>query len=167
MSRGYTKPSWYLIDVEAGFELWQGGAGLATNSFSVNIGGATSSPTPAPTPTSPSPSPSPTPSATSPGPAVCSAAYSVVSSWPGGFQGQVVVRNTGSAALTGWRLGWTFPGDQQISNLWNGSYTQTGAAVAVSSASYDSRLPVGGTATVGFTASSTGSNSGPASVSCS
>ena len=26
VSRGYTKPSWYLIDVEAGFELWQGGA---------------------------------------------------------------------------------------------------------------------------------------------
>ena len=31
--------SWYLIDVEAGFELWQGGAGLATNSFSVNVAG--------------------------------------------------------------------------------------------------------------------------------
>ena len=27
VSRGYTKSSWYLIDVEAGFELWQGGAG--------------------------------------------------------------------------------------------------------------------------------------------
>lgn len=77
------------------------------------------------------------------------------------------MRNTGSAALTGWRLGWTFPGGQQISNLWNGSYTHTGATVAVTSASYDSSLPVGGTATVGFTASYTGSNSGPASVSCS
>ena len=38
ISRGYINPSWYLIDVEAGFELWQGGAGLATNSFSVNVG---------------------------------------------------------------------------------------------------------------------------------
>lgn len=36
VSRGYTQSSWYLIDVEAGFELWQGGAGLATNSFSVS-----------------------------------------------------------------------------------------------------------------------------------
>ncbi|HEY1705853.1 MAG TPA: hypothetical protein VGG75_39730 [Trebonia sp.] len=35
VSRGYTGSDWYLIDVEAGFELWQGGAGLATNSFSV------------------------------------------------------------------------------------------------------------------------------------
>jgi len=35
--RGYISPSWYLIDVEAGFELWHGGAGLATKSFSVDI----------------------------------------------------------------------------------------------------------------------------------
>ena len=62
VSRGYTQSSWYLIDVEAGFELWQGGAGLATNSFSVNVNGAGPSPSPSPTRTSsPSPSPSPQP----------------------------------------------------------------------------------------------------------
>ncbi|HET6499850.1 MAG TPA: glycoside hydrolase [Amycolatopsis sp.] len=37
VSRGYIQQSWYLIDIEAGFELWQGGAGLATNSFSVTV----------------------------------------------------------------------------------------------------------------------------------
>jgi cellulose 1,4-beta-cellobiosidase len=37
--RGYISSSWYLIDVEAGFELWRGGAGLATNSFAVNVNG--------------------------------------------------------------------------------------------------------------------------------
>lgn len=37
VSRGYISNSWYLISVEAGFELWHGGAGLATNSFSVNV----------------------------------------------------------------------------------------------------------------------------------
>ncbi len=40
VSRGYTQSSWYLIDVEAGFELWQGGAGLKTNSFSVTVNGS-------------------------------------------------------------------------------------------------------------------------------
>jgi hypothetical protein len=35
--RGYIQKSWYLIDVEAGFELWQGGASLATDSFAVNV----------------------------------------------------------------------------------------------------------------------------------
>ena len=39
LRRGYLGKSWYLIDVEAGFELWQGGAGLATKSFAVNVPG--------------------------------------------------------------------------------------------------------------------------------
>src|SRR6516225_8039971 len=39
VNRGYTKSNWFLIDIEAGFEMWQGGQRLATNSFSVNIGG--------------------------------------------------------------------------------------------------------------------------------
>ena len=61
--RGYISPSWYLIDVEAGFEVWQGGAGLATKSFSVNVAPGTPSPTPAPaSPTKPSSSSTPSPS---------------------------------------------------------------------------------------------------------
>jgi hypothetical protein len=78
VSRGYISPSWYLIDVEAGFELWQGGTGLATDSFSVNVTGHgvhvpaldQTSPSPAPSPssspaTSPSPSSSPAPAPSS------------------------------------------------------------------------------------------------------
>ncbi len=165
VSRGYTQSSWYLIDVEAGFELWQGGAGLATSSFSVNVNGSGPSPSPSPTrTTSPSPSPSPSPSVT--GTAACSASYSVTSSWPGGFQGQVVVKNTGPAALSGWNLGWTFPGNQKITSLWNGSLTQSGAAVTVASASYDGSIPAGGSVTVGFTATYSGSNTAPSSISC-
>ena len=44
VSRGYTQSSYYLIDVEAGFELWQGGAGLKTNSFSVTLDGSPAGP---------------------------------------------------------------------------------------------------------------------------
>ncbi len=39
-NRGYLDPSWYLIAVEAGFEIWQGGAGLAVQDFSVALKGA-------------------------------------------------------------------------------------------------------------------------------
>src|SRR5258708_4422170 len=35
-TRGFLDRSWYLIAVEAGFEVWNGGAGLATNSFVVD-----------------------------------------------------------------------------------------------------------------------------------
>ena len=38
-SRGSVQPSWYLMDVEAGFELWQGGHGMTTNSFSFDPSG--------------------------------------------------------------------------------------------------------------------------------
>ncbi|HEX3961680.1 MAG TPA: cellulose binding domain-containing protein [Trebonia sp.] len=164
VSRGYTKSSWYLIDVEAGFELWQGGAGLQTNSFSVSVGGGSSSPTPTPTPTTSSPSPTPTPTPTSSGAGACSGTYSVTNSWQGGFQAQVVVKNTGSGTLNGWQLRWTFPGSQVINNLWNGSYTQSGTSVTVTNASYDGSLAPGATATVGFTAN--GSSASPSSVTC-
>jgi hypothetical protein len=32
-ARGWIQPSWWLENIEAGFELWQGGRGLATNWF--------------------------------------------------------------------------------------------------------------------------------------
>jgi hypothetical protein len=175
VNRGYTKSSWYLIDVEAGFELWQGGTGLETDSFSVNVSNGGS---PAPSPASPSPaSPSPaSPSPRSPGPAspsptpsgtgACSAAYSVTNSWPGGFQGQVVVTNTGSATLNGWQFGWTFADGQTINNLWNGNYDQSGGAVTVTNEPYNGTLAPGASTTVGFTATDSGSNPAPSKISC-
>jgi Glycosyl hydrolase family 12 len=36
-SRGYVQPTWYLIAVEAGFEIWQTGVGLGSKSFSVLV----------------------------------------------------------------------------------------------------------------------------------
>jgi hypothetical protein len=162
VSRGYISSSCYLIDVEAGFELWQGGAGLATDSFSVNVAGAgTTTPTPTPTP-----SPAPTSTPTTTGSGACSASYSTVTAWQGGFEGQVTVTNTASGTLSGWKLGWTFPGDQEIDSLWNGDDTQSGAAVTVTNASYDGSLAPGATATVGFTATNSGATAPGITVSC-
>ena len=36
-SRGYVQPTWYLIAIEAGFEIWQTGVGLGSRSFSVLV----------------------------------------------------------------------------------------------------------------------------------
>ncbi len=167
VGRGYTKSSWYLIDVEAGFELWQGGAGLKTDSFSVTVNGSAPSPSPSLSPSpSPSLSPTPSPSPTLSGSGACSGAYSVVNGWPGGFQGQVVVTNTGSATLNGWQLRWAFPGSQVINDLWNGSYTQSGGEVTVTNESYDGTLAPGASTTVGFTATYSGTNTAPSSVAC-
>jgi Glycosyl hydrolase family 12 len=60
VDRGYIRTSWYLIDAEAGFELWRGGAGLATRSFSVNLSSGRGSPASAPART-PARTPAPSP----------------------------------------------------------------------------------------------------------
>jgi cellulase/cellobiase CelA1 len=151
--RGYLPKSWYLIDVEAGFELWQGGTGLATNSFSVSVGGSRP---PGPRPTASRPSPP-----GRPGAATCSVSYSLVNTWPAGFQGQAVLTNTGRAAVDGWALAWTFPSDQKITHLWNGAYTESGKAVTVTNASYNPTIRPGGAVTIGFTATFTGTNASP------
>jgi glycosyl hydrolase family 12 len=39
VARGFIDKSWYLIDIEAGFEIWRGGQGFATNSFRAAVGG--------------------------------------------------------------------------------------------------------------------------------
>jgi chitodextrinase len=39
LARGYVQRAWYLTSMQAGFEPWQGGAGLAVSSFSVTTSG--------------------------------------------------------------------------------------------------------------------------------
>jgi cellulose 1,4-beta-cellobiosidase len=160
VSRGYLSASCYLIDVEAGFELWQGGAGLATNSFSVSVNGSGSS-----TPPSQTPTPTPTPTSGGGGGAGCTAAYTVTSAWPGGYQGQVTV-TAGSSALSGWQVSWTYPAAETINNLWNGTYTQSGQSVDVTNASYDGTVAAGSSTSFGFTATDSGSDAAPATVNC-
>lgn len=169
VSRGFMTNSDYLIDLEAGFELWQGGAGLATNSYSVAIGGgSTPPPTTQPPTTQPPTTQPPTtqPPTTPAGSGGCSAAYSVTNSWPGGFQAQVAVSNTGSSAISGWTLSWTYPGDQKISSLWNGTYTQSGEQITVHNAAYNGSIAPGGSTTVGFTGTYSSSDTAPTGVTC-
>ena len=143
VSRGYLSRSCYLIDIEAGFELWQGGAGLATNSFSVLVNGA------APVPPS------------------CTATYSLGSSSNGTMQANVTVKDTGNSPLNGWKLSWTFPGDTKITDLWNGTYTQSGAAVTVTNASYNGTVAAGASTQIGFNGTYSSNDAPPASIACS
>lgn len=174
VQRGTLSPSDFLIDLEAGFELWQGGAGLAANSYSVAVNGNGGPPPSSQPPTSQPPS-SPPPSTTPPsspppstpaGGSGCSAAYSVSNSWSGGFQAQVTVTNTGSAATHGWTLKWTFPGDQKISNLWNGSFTASGEQITATNAPYNGAINPGASTSLGFTATSSSSSNTPSGVTC-
>ncbi|KUL46904.1 cellulase family glycosylhydrolase [Streptomyces regalis] len=94
--------------------------------------------------------------------ATCGVAYHVTNEWPGGFQGEIVIRNTGSSAINGWTLRWAFPDSQRISNLWGGTATQSGTDVSVTSASYTAAIAPAGSVTLGFTATKGSTNPNPA-----
>jgi cellulose 1,4-beta-cellobiosidase len=94
--------------------------------------------------------------------AVCDATYSVVSAWQGGFQGSVTVKNLGNP-VNSWTLGWTYANGTTISQLWNGSYTQSGSSVTVRNASYNGSIPTNGTQSFGFLGSASGANDIPTS----
>jgi mannan endo-1,4-beta-mannosidase len=91
----------------------------------------------------------------------CAVGYRVVGEWPGGFQGEITVRNTGTAAVSGWTLGFAFPAGQTITNMWGGTPTQSGSSVTVAAASYTASIPVNGVVTVGFTGTKLTTNPAP------
>ncbi|HEX4705747.1 MAG TPA: cellulose binding domain-containing protein, partial [Pseudonocardiaceae bacterium] len=82
----------------------------------------------------------------------CVAVYSVGNNWSGGFQAGVTITNNGPA-ITSWTLAFAFPNDQQVTNGWNGIFTQNGQVLQVASQSYNGALATGASATIGFTGS--------------
>ncbi|MFM9607968.1 cellulase family glycosylhydrolase [Streptomyces niveiscabiei] len=93
------------------------------------------------------------------GSAACTATYAVTSDWGGGFNGEVKVVNSGTTAISSWKVAWNFPGSQQISSMWNASYTQSGAAVTAANAAHNGALSAGSSATFGFGAAPGGGSS--------
>ncbi|QQN76494.1 cellulase family glycosylhydrolase [Streptomyces sp. XC 2026] len=91
----------------------------------------------------------------------CAVAYRVVGEWNGGFQGEIVIRNTGTAPLDGWTLAFVFPSGQTVSSMWGGTATQSGSGVSVAPAAYNAGIPAGGTVTVGFLADKGSANAAP------
>lgn len=123
----------------------------------------TATPTVGTTPTAtPTRGITPTPTQTSG--ASCKITYTITNQWPGGFQAGLSITNTGSSALNGWTLAFSFANGQTISQVWNGSYTQSGSQVTITNLSYDGSIPAGSTlSSVGFLSSWNGSNAAPTS----
>ncbi|WP_420311071.1 cellulase family glycosylhydrolase [Streptomyces sp. YS-B37] len=82
--------------------------------------------------------------------AACAATYTTTSDWGSGFNASVTVKNTGASALKSWQVKWTWPGSQQITNMWNATYTQSGTSVTAVNADHNGAVGVGGSASFGF-----------------
>lgn len=163
LSRGsnYGNSSWYLTSIQAGFEPWIGGVGLAVNNFSASINGGGGGPGPTYSPP-PTYNPPPTQPTQGGGGGACSASYTTVNAWSGGFQGGVTV-HAGSSGVSSWTVSWTFPNGQTISQLWNGDLTASGSSVSVHNLSYNGHISANGQTSFGFI----GSGNAPSSLSVS
>jgi Cellulose binding domain len=95
----------------------------------------------------------------------CSAAYSVTSQWSDGFGASITITNTGPA-ITAWTLQYTYPGNQQLTDGWDGTWSQSGETVTVTNASWNGTLAANASTTIGANFSYTGTNTAPAAISC-
>jgi hypothetical protein len=102
-------------------------------------------------------SPSPTPGDT------CTVTYTNVSQWPHGFIANVTITNNGATPVAGWRLGFTFGGDQRITSASNATFSQSGAAATLRNTNHDAVIPPAGSVTVRINGNWHSSNAAPAS----
>jgi hypothetical protein len=82
--------------------------------------------------------------------------------WDTGFVANIVVRNGGSTAIDGWTLRFSFPGNQRVSNAWNAAPSGAPPAVVLTNLSYNSVITAnGGTQSMGFQGTYSGTNANP------
>ncbi|MDT0610888.1 GH12 family glycosyl hydrolase domain-containing protein [Streptomyces lancefieldiae] len=136
VARGLAEDDWYLTSVQAGFEPWQNGTGLAVNSFSSTVETG-SGPTDPDGPGDPD------------GPAACEVAYGT-NVWQDGFTANVTVTNTGATPVDGWQLAFALPPGQRITNAWNASVTPSTGTVTATGLGHNARIAPGGSLTFGF-----------------
>ncbi|MEV4709738.1 cellulose binding domain-containing protein [Micromonospora sp. NPDC049374] len=152
-NRGAITNSWYLTSIQAGFEPWQGGVGLAVTNFSAAVNGGGNNPPPSnPPPTTPPPS----------GSGSCAVKYTA-NSWNNGFTADVQITNTGSSTINGWTLAYSLPSGQQVTNSWNATVSQSGSSVTARNVGHNGTISPGGTASFGYQGTLNGSYSNPSS----
>jgi hypothetical protein len=94
----------------------------------------------------------------------CQVTYTVPSQWNNGFTGNVVITNLGDP-LTSWTLTWTWGGNQQITQSWNSTFTQSGTAATLKNAAWNGTLGTNQTVNPGFNANYSGTNTNPTNFS--
>nr|AEM44250.1 glycoside hydrolase family 48 protein [uncultured bacterium] len=90
---------------------------------------------------------------------VCDVTYTT-NDWSTGFTASVTIRNVGDP-LTSWNLGFTFPGDQRVTQGWSANWTQSGANVTATNMPWNGNLATGASLSIGFNASYSGTNGKP------
>ncbi|WP_434739492.1 cellulose binding domain-containing protein [Micromonospora sp. SH-82] len=82
----------------------------------------------------------------------CQVGYRVTGQWQGGFTATITVKNLGDA-IDGWRLGWSFPAGQAVTQAWGFTAAPTRGAVVATNVDYNAAIPTNATIEVGFNGS--------------
>jgi len=93
----------------------------------------------------------------------CHVVYTRNSEWPGNFTAQVVITNTSTTAVNGWTLKFTYPGDQKITQDFNGTASMSGEVASIVNASYNGAIAPNASVTVGFQGTFTSNDTSPTS----
>lgn len=89
-------------------------------------------------------------SGTPPPAPTCSVSFAYQSVWNTGFVAQVTLRNFSGAAVNGWRVTWTFPNDQKITNSWNTELAQAGPSMDARPKDYNRSIANNGSVEFGM-----------------
>ena len=81
--------------------------------------------------------------------------------WSTGLTGSVTVTNTGTSAIDGWRLAFTLPAGQAITNGWGATYSPSSGAVTATNVSYNGTLAPSASVSVGYQANHGGNSAAP------
>ncbi|MEV5883841.1 GDSL-type esterase/lipase family protein [Streptomyces sp. NPDC052020] len=98
----------------------------------------------------------------------CATAFRAVSTWQGGYQGEVTVTNTSTAPVSGWTATVAPSGGARVTQVWNGSLTTAADGTAtVANTAWNGTLAPGASTTFGFLATTSGTAGTPsAAVGC-
>ncbi|MFG1804326.1 non-reducing end alpha-L-arabinofuranosidase family hydrolase [Micromonospora carbonacea] len=92
----------------------------------------------------------------------CSVTYAVSSQWGEGFGANVSITNLGDP-VSSWTLTWSYGAGQTVTQAWNATVTQSGAAVTAKNVSYNGSIATNASVSFGFNGSWSGSNPAPTS----
>ncbi|HEY8985160.1 MAG TPA: glycoside hydrolase family 48 protein [Streptomyces sp.] len=90
----------------------------------------------------------------------CSVDYKT-NDWGSGFTADLTITNRGTDAISGWTLGYSYSGNQKLSNGWNGTWSQSGTSVSVQNAPYNANIAAGAAVTTGAQFTYSGTNTAP------
>jgi poly(hydroxyalkanoate) depolymerase family esterase len=95
-----------------------------------------------------------------PQPGACKVSAST-NAWNTGLTASLTITNTSTTSVSGWKLGFTLPTGQTITNGWGATYAPASGAVTATNVSYNGTLAPGASVSIGYQANHSGNSAAP------